>query len=221
MNKKYQILKVIVGSQAHGTATEDSDTDYRGVYIEPTSQLVARGYKSKGVSWVEGETEDQTSYELANFINLALQGHPNILEMFVAPIKECNEDGKELRDLFVAIWDAEKVYSAFRNYSNNRRKNIFNAENRHVAVKSGYCAIRVLINLIALLKNNSFQLHIYKDYMEDLKAIKEGKWTTGEIIDYMSKLEIEANLALQENRHIGDTKKVEEFYLKMRKKYWE
>lgn len=221
MNKKYQILKVLVGSRAHGTATKDSDTDYRGVYIEPTSQLVSRGYKYKGVSWVEGETEDQTSYELSNFINLAIQGHPNILEMLVAPVVECNEDGKKLLKLFPHIWDSEKAHSAFKNYASNRRKNMFNAENKHVAIKSAYCAIRVLINLISLLKYNDFQLPISKEYLEDLKAIKEGYWSEGQIIDHMIELEIEANLALQENSHISDLKKVEDFYFEMRKKYWE
>jgi predicted nucleotidyltransferase len=31
-----QILKVLVGSRAHDLYTEDSDYDYRGVFIYPT-----------------------------------------------------------------------------------------------------------------------------------------------------------------------------------------
>jgi len=218
---KHQIFKCIVGSRAHGIAKPDADYDYRGVHIIPTSELVGREFKYKSIHWVEGEKEDQTSYELKEFINLAIQGHPNILEMFVAPIIESTEDGKELKKLFPYIWCPKKAYSAFRNYANNRRKNMFNAENKDVRIKSGYCAVRVLINLIALLKENYFELRISDKLRGRLQDIKEGRWTEGEIIDYISELEIEAKLALHKNKHVPDLSKVEEFYLKMRKKYWE
>lgn len=32
-----QVLKVLVGSRAHGLHNQDSDFDYRGVYVAPTS----------------------------------------------------------------------------------------------------------------------------------------------------------------------------------------
>lgn len=34
------ILKVIVGSQAHGLATPASDFDYRGVFVVPTKEIL-------------------------------------------------------------------------------------------------------------------------------------------------------------------------------------
>lgn len=218
---KIEILRVLVGSRAHGIAKEDADYDYRGVHLIPTSELVGREFKYKGIHWVEGEEEDQTSYELKEFINLAIQGHPNILEMFVTPVIESNEDGQELLKLFPYIWCPKKAHSAFRNYANNRRKNMFNAENKDVAIKSGYCAVRVLINLIALLKNNNFSLNIPTEHLQRLIDIKEGRWTEGEIIDYISILETESNYALETNKHVPNLLKVEEFYIKLRKKYWE
>ncbi len=223
MNKKHQILKVLVGSQAHGTASEDSDVDYRGVYIEPTSQLVSMGYKYKGVSWVEGETEDQTSYELENFLNLAMQGHPNILEMFVAPIAEVNKDGKELLDLFPKIWSPEKVYKAFMNYSNNRRKHMFNTDvSEEVATKSAYCHIRVLFNLCELLETNNFLLEIQDTSIKiKLKLIKKGKWSKGEIVDLGEHLIKKAEELLLTCKQKQDEEAINQFLIDKRKKYWE
>jgi len=42
------ILKVLVGSRAHGLANKDSDYDYRAVYVLPTSKILSLGYKYKG-----------------------------------------------------------------------------------------------------------------------------------------------------------------------------
>lgn len=220
--KRYQILKCLVGSRAHGLASEDADYDYRGVYIEPSSQLLSMGYKYKGQSWVEGETEDQTSYELENFLNLAIQGHPNILEMFVAPVVESNKDGQELLRLYKHIWSPEKAYTAFMNYANNRRKNMFNAENTHVGVKSAYCHIRVLYNLVNLLGTGEFSLEIEDENTRKvLKEIKNGKWIEGDVIDLGRQLEMEAAAYLShEIDQKQDIEKVTKYFTKMRKKYW-
>lgn len=222
MKDKLQILKVLVGSRAHGIYTEDSDHDFRGIYIEPTSKLVEIGYKSKGVSWVEGETEDQTAYELATYINAVLHGKPNELEILVAPIITSTEDGAELRSLFPDIWEPEAVYRSFTNYANNRRKNIFTAENKHVGVKSGYCAIRVLFNLCNLLEYGQFSLKVEDRYAwAILSDIKSGGWSTGEMIDYSYDLEETAQTLLENCKHTNNPDKVMDFYMRMRKKYWE
>lgn len=233
MKDKHQLLKVLVGSRAHGLAKEDADYDFRGVYIVATSDLVSMGYKYKGVSWVEGETEDQTSYELANFLNLALQGHPNILEMFVAPDALTTKLGQltpyftheyaeiELKLLFPDIWSPEKAYSAFTNYANNRRKNMFNAENREVAVKSAYCHIRVLYNLVQLLTHNTFSLEVKNEFIKkSLKEIKAGKWTDGQVIDLGRTLEKQAEALLPHCDQKQDEQLIKNYLVTMRKKYW-
>lgn len=84
-NKKYEILKVLVGSHAHGLATPESDYDYRGVYVIPTKDILSLGFNYKGSHWIEGETEDNTSYEIGHFLHLATKCNPTILEVFKAP----------------------------------------------------------------------------------------------------------------------------------------
>lgn len=79
------ILRTIVGSQAHGLATLDSDFDYRGVFINPTSEILSLKGGTKQTNWIEGK-EDDTSWELGHFLHLATKCNPTILEVFLAPL---------------------------------------------------------------------------------------------------------------------------------------
>ena len=44
------ILRVLVGSQAHGLATAESDQDFRRVYVMPTENMFHLGFKYPGHS---------------------------------------------------------------------------------------------------------------------------------------------------------------------------
>jgi predicted nucleotidyltransferase len=76
-----QILKVLVGSRAHDLYTEDSDYDYRGVFIYPTREILALRPPKDQTSWLEGKTDD-TSWELHKFLVMACQCNPSVLEVF-------------------------------------------------------------------------------------------------------------------------------------------
>ena len=95
-----QILKTIVGSQAHGLATKDSDFDYRGIFVVSTSEFMKLGGTMKTTSWIEGH-DDDTSWEVGHFLNMAIHCNPTVLETFLAPIDESDFWGDELRKLFL------------------------------------------------------------------------------------------------------------------------
>ena len=61
-NEGTQILKVLCGSRAYGLNDEDSDYDYHGVYVVPTSRLLVIDSRIKETQWVEGESEDNTAW---------------------------------------------------------------------------------------------------------------------------------------------------------------
>jgi len=77
-----QILKVLVGSHAHGLATAESDFDYRAVFVQPTSEILGLGHKAQNNQWIEGDI-DNTSYEIGHFLFLATKSNPTILEGFL------------------------------------------------------------------------------------------------------------------------------------------
>lgn len=116
-----KILKVLVGSRAHGLHNEDSDHDYRGVFIQPTSEILKLGKTKRHTSWIEGKIDD-TSWELGHFLQMAVKCNPTILEVFLSPIEEETEDCKELRALFPHVWNSNDVKNAFIGYGLNQRK---------------------------------------------------------------------------------------------------
>ena len=118
---KKVILKVLVGSQAHGLADKNSDYDYRAVYVLPTSKILSLNYKFKGNDWIEGK-EDNTAYEIGHFLKLATKCNPTILEVFKAPVMKSNEDGDKLKKLFPYVWNPQDTYNAFMGYGFNQRK---------------------------------------------------------------------------------------------------
>jgi len=74
------ILKYVGGSQAYGTATEDSDIDYRGVVIPPKSYFLGLDRFEQ----YENTNPDIVYYDIRKMVSLALSGNPNILECLYA-----------------------------------------------------------------------------------------------------------------------------------------
>ena len=109
-----RILSVLVGSQAHGLATPESDSDYRGVFAVDTRTILSLNAKKEYKGWVEGTDEDATSYELRHFLELALKCNPSILEVFSAPVQEPHttfelDHGQSLKNLFQYIFFGNNI----------------------------------------------------------------------------------------------------------------
>src|SRR5919201_3488613 len=97
------ILKVLVGSQAHGLSGPESDADHRGVYVMPTVEMFRLTFKYQGVRWMEAEgkhvpgARDETLWEVGHFLALGIQCHPLILETLLGPVVVEDAWGVELR----------------------------------------------------------------------------------------------------------------------------
>lgn len=243
MNKdKIQILKVLVGSQAHNLADENSDFDYRGVYVNGTTDILSIGHKYKGNHWVEGESEDQASYEIGHFLKLAIKCNPTILEVFKAPIIESipssKEEyfngfelssfswGEELQALFPYIWTPKQTFAAFVGYSSNQRKKMLDKKDDR-GPKFACAYLRTLYHLNELLSTGDFSIKIPEGGFKDkLREIRKGNYTPGDLIDHAEDLIADAKIFL-EKYELGllkqeqDLDKVHEFLMKIRKQYWE
>lgn len=232
--KKYQLLKTIVGSQAHGLAEPGSDTDYRGVYVTPTKEILRLGFNYKGAHWVEGESEDNTAYEIGHFLHLATHCNPSILEVFKAPrvvetIGGGIEDtlGTELRNLFPCLWMPQQAYNAFVGYGLNQRKKMLDNHLERWS-KYGTAYLRTLYNLIDLLNTGTFSLEITdQDFKNYIKLVRAGKENIGEIINSANDLTEQAKDALEDHlndranfKQVQDIEKVNEFLLKVRQEFW-
>lgn len=65
-NQKLILFEAVSGSRAFGLATENSDTDIRGVYYLPKDSFLGLDY----IPQISNETNDITYYEIGRFMEL-------------------------------------------------------------------------------------------------------------------------------------------------------
>lgn len=70
----------LVGSQAYGLATDTSDFDYKGVYIQSKEDILSNNY----IPQIE-INKDFVVYELRRFLELLSTANPNVLELLYLP----------------------------------------------------------------------------------------------------------------------------------------
>ena len=222
------ILKVLVGSRAHGLHNEDSDYDYRGVFVLPTEEILSLknvGGKYKANDWFEGK-EDQTTYEIGHFLKLATKCNPSILECFKAPVvyyEDLNYHRKfqeELLGLFPHLWNPEDVFNAFVGYSKNQKKKMSDKKDNR-APKYACAYLRTLYNLEQLLLTGTFTLDVTHnpEFYKRLKEIRKGNFTEGEVIDEANKYIERCIVYRNQCKHKPDLKKVNDFLIKIRKEF--
>jgi hypothetical protein len=85
---------VRTGSHAYGTERPDSDDDYRGVYLAPTSDLFRLRRPAESF---DRQDPDVTLYELGKFAALAAAANPTALEILWAEPLHLSSAGAVLR----------------------------------------------------------------------------------------------------------------------------
>ena len=233
MEDKVEILKVIVGSQAHGLATPESDFDYRGVFVVPTKNFFMLGAPNpKNTSWVEGK-EDDTTWEIGHFLNMATHCNPTILETFLAPsvpvdlgVEEMRF-GNRLRSLFPHVWNSTDVMNAFIGYGLNQRKKFFDDKDKRAA-KYAVAYLRTLYQAWELLETGTFTVRIVETEIGEMLK----KWKSmasaeilqnysGEVIENCLKWEKRVREAYEKNPDKQtDLEPVNQFLLDVREAYW-
>ena len=71
----------IRGSHAYNTATETSDFDYCGVYVQNIEDIYGFNYKEQ----INDEKNDMVFYEIKRFLELLSKSNPNTLELLNTP----------------------------------------------------------------------------------------------------------------------------------------
>lgn len=114
--KKVEILKVITDSRLHGLNTKSSDTDTVTVVVsDPLSFLSIQKRSTSPVQTLRDNIDD-TSYELNDFVRLAVKGNPNLIEsLFSDLVVSSTVYGDELQGMWSMIVSqaAYKTYNSF------------------------------------------------------------------------------------------------------------
>lgn len=120
------IVKHLAGSQAYGTSTPESDTDYRGIFLANKEFILTPFFNVKEVS--DTSEEDTKFYEINQYLSLYTEANPNILEsLWVKPehIVESTEIYDYLRSFNQQLLSS-KIAHSYSGYAYNQVKRMSN-----------------------------------------------------------------------------------------------
>ncbi|MFD7326876.1 DNA polymerase beta superfamily protein [Streptomyces sp. NPDC059875] len=213
----HTIYSCVMGSRAFGLATEGSDTDRRGVFLAPTPLF---WHFDKPPAHVEGPGEEQFSWELERFCELALRANPNVLECLHSPVVEQIDDtGRELVALREAFL-SRQAHQTFARYASGQRRKL-DADVRQYGEprwKHAMHLLRLLMSCRDLLRTGELTIHV-GDEREGLLAVKRGEVSWPEVESWMTRLTEEADSAATRSPlpSTPDHARVQDFLIRARR----
>jgi predicted nucleotidyltransferase len=192
------IYRCIIGSRAYGLENDESDTDYRGIYL-PSADLHWSLY---GVpDQIERDETQEQYWELQRFLVLALKANPNVLECLYSPLVEqitpLGEEILSIRSSFLS----RMVFQTYNGYVTSQFKKM-QADLRNqgqVKWKHVMHLIRLLISGIGVLRQGFVQVRM-DEHREQLLAVRRGEMAWDETEKWRLSLHREFDQAVQETK---------------------
>ncbi|CAM5387995.1 nucleotidyltransferase [Streptomyces avidinii] len=212
----HTVYACVMGSRAFGLATEASDTDRRGVYLAPTP-LFWRFEKPP--THVDGPRDEEFSWELERFCELALRANPNILECLHSPLVEkLTPVGEELLSLRGAFL-SRQAHTTFSRYAAAQHGKLLGDLRNHGAPrwKHAMHLLRLLLSCRDLLRTGRLEIDA-APYRDRLLTVRRGELSWDEADAWMTRLtrETDAALAATPLPEAPDLRRVEDFLRRTR-----
>lgn len=215
--RDHTVYSCVMGSRAFGLATDGSDTDRRGVFLAPTP-LFWRF--DKPPPHVEGPAEEQFSWELERFCELALRANPNVLECLHSPLVDrADATGRELLSLRGAFL-SRQAHGTFVRYALGQRRKL-DADVRQYGAprwKHAMHLLRLLASGRDLLRTGELTIDAGAD-REELLAVKRGEVPWPEVERRMKRLAEENDAAAPASPLPAepDRARIEDFLIRARR----
>jgi predicted nucleotidyltransferase len=192
------IYRCVIGSRAYGLEGDESDTDYRGIFLPPAELH----WSLYGVpEQIECDQTQEQYWELQKFIVFALKANPNVLECLYTPIVEkitpLGEQLLQMRSAFLS----RLVYQTFNGYVMSQFKKM-QADIRNqgqVKWKHVMHLIRLLISGVSVLRHGFVPVRV-KEHRDQLLAVKRGEIAWDETEKWRLSLHNEFDEALSQTK---------------------
>lgn len=188
------ILAVVVGSRAYGLHGPDSDHERRGVHAAPTR---AFWHLDKPPTHLEGPRDEQFSWEIERFCELALQANPTVLETLWSPLIEhlTPTDGQDLisvRDAFLS----RRVADTYGAYARSQLTRLRNRHERTGTVnhKQAMHMIRLLLAGAHTLRTGDILVDV-SHLRTELLAVKTGTMPLAEVLGWADRAQADLDAA--------------------------
>lgn len=166
------IYRCVIGSRAYGLDGDESDTDYRGIFLPPADLH----WSLYGVpEQIECHETQEHYWELQRFLVLALKANPNVLECLYTPLVERTtplvDELLSNRSMFLS----RLVYQTYNGYVMSQFKKMQTDLRNQGQVKSKHVMhlIRLLISGINVLRHGFVAVRV-DEHRDALLAIKRG-----------------------------------------------
>lgn len=163
------IFEAIVGSQSYGLATEKSDTDIKGVFIQSNEDILSNRYTPQ----IDVD-KDTVYYELRRFLELVSTGNPNVLELLYIPercVLKTSEKWKEVLKV-KSEFLSKRCYATFSGYANTQLKKAtglnkkFNWEAKRIKRKD-------ILDFSKLISREDGKTYLIKDWLKENEYTQE------------------------------------------------
>lgn len=180
------LLEAIVGSQAYGLNTKDSDVDKMGVFTYKTTEVL-RLQKLKDT--VVKNDPDVVYHEVEKFIRLVSKNNPSVLELlFLDKYDTMTDEGRLLiagrhHFLSTTIFHSYGGYAIAQARKLNRRGHSFSSKVKNRHSKHARHCFRLLMQGTQLLKEQTLTVKV-----EDKKRLFEiGELPVDEMVSLFEK----------------------------------
>jgi predicted nucleotidyltransferase len=166
------IYRCVIGSRAYGLDDDESDTDYRGIFLPPAEVH----WSLYGVPDQLESTDTQEHYwELQRFLVLALKANPNVLECLYTPLIEKTTPLADELIAMRSVFLSRLVYQTYNGYVMSQFKKMQTDIRNQGGVKWKHVMhlIRLLISGIDVLRHGTVLVRVDK-HRDELLAIKQG-----------------------------------------------
>ena len=209
------IFETIMGSEAYGVSSDDSDRDVYGVcfplkhlvFPHLGGEIIGFGNQLKRFdNWQEhhvmalGREWDFSVYSIVNYFQLAMQNNPNILDSLFTPrrcILSSTSIGELIRErrkdfLHKGSWHKLKGYAYAQLHKINTKSPDPNSKRAAGVAEIGYDrkyayhVVRLLLEGEMILAEHDLDIERHR---EQLKSIRRGEWTQPQLIEWAAEKE--------------------------------
>lgn len=165
------ILEGVVGSTAYGIAGPQSDVDYLGVFVAPTTEVLGlRGAKVVTESRIM-HNPDRAQHEIGKYLSLALKCNPTILDLLWLPgYTTETAAGTWLASLRFAVLSTDAVRKAYTGYAFHQARRLinrsengkrgFDSDTGNRTAKHGRHCYRLLLQAESLLNSGKLPVDV-------------------------------------------------------------
>jgi hypothetical protein len=179
MDKAHIVLECVVGSQLHGTATPESDTDIRRVVASPLLIMLSP-FRPPAFTPAQEPRVDMEVHELQRFVKLLSQSNLTAIEMLWSDlIMREHPHMHEMRDRRQIFLESKRIYEAARGYSLSQRGHVErlmsgDPDEREMRRAGKFAAAyaRVLSQATVLLAEGDFDPHDVGSYRAEIMSWK-------------------------------------------------